>query len=88
MIVAQSVSREENPSKPTAACVTFALIPQRKAPRSHEGVAVIAEPTAYFSPTSFGRTICAKWPQLWNSKTDGSLVNSETCFAREPIQER
>jgi hypothetical protein len=50
MIVAQSVSREENPSKPTAACVTFALIPQRKAPRSHEGVAVIAEPTAYFSP--------------------------------------
>jgi hypothetical protein len=34
MIVAQSVSREKNPSKPTAACVTFALTPQRKAPRS------------------------------------------------------
>jgi hypothetical protein len=68
MIVAQSVSREENPSKPTAAGVTFALIPQRNLPRPHEGVAVIAEPTAYFPLTSFGRTICAKWPQLWNSK--------------------
>jgi hypothetical protein len=31
MTVAQSVSRKENPSKPAAAHVTFALIPQRNA---------------------------------------------------------